>query len=167
MSPLFFFIAIFLLVIALFVSLFFSKKIFLTILVFFTSLIAFSYYLLKVNASMLQSILNFTGIPFVDTAEHVDSAASLIEELRIFFKNNAKVKSIGRAGANPYLYLIFETDGELKLSADEISEIKKLAENSYSKRVYINFYDMEKIGKFGENYNCILDEPKHLQLRIK
>ena len=131
----------------------------------FVFTIALGFYIANRNASdIIQAIVNFTGIAFVETADHVDSAANLIKELEIFFKDNPKVKEIGRAGANPYLYLIFLTQGEITLSASELSEMKKLAENSYSKRVYVNFYNLEQIG---EDYNYILEEPKYLQIRIK
>ena len=131
----------------------------------FIFIITLGFYIAKKNASdIVQAIVNFTGIAFVDTADHVDNAANLIRELKTFFRDNPKVKKIGRAGANPYLYLTFLTQGEIKLSASEISEMKKFAENSYSKRVYVNFYNLEQIG---ENWTYILEEPKYLQIRIK
>lgn len=131
----------------------------------FIFIITLGFYIKKKNVSdIIQVIVNFTGIAFVDTADHVDNATNLIRELKTFFKDNPKVKKIGRAGTNPYLYLIFLTQGEIKLSASEISEMKKLAENSYSKRVYVNFYNLEQIG---ENWTYILEEPKYLQIRIK
>ncbi len=116
------------------------------------------YYFLKCDTASFQKILDITGIPFVDTAAHVDSAQKLIDDLNKFFAQEKLIKEIGRAGTNPYLYIMIMTDGEVDFSSRVIKQIEVFALDNISARVYLDFYDVtdpENQGSYTKSYNRI------------